>query len=58
MIAEHTDANMFPFLVQDQVGGLQVQTNGGWLPITPVEGTIVVNIGYVIQVLRLVYFFY
>lgn len=34
-----------------KVGGLQVRKNGDWIPVTPSQGTIIVNIGDVIQVL-------
>ncbi|PON57354.1 Oxoglutarate/iron-dependent dioxygenase [Parasponia andersonii] len=48
-IAEHEDGNCFTFVFQDEVGGLEVCKNKEWIPLTPVQGTIVVNIGDVIQ---------
>ncbi|KAF7846924.1 hypothetical protein BT93_L3569 [Corymbia citriodora subsp. variegata] len=41
-VAEHKD---------DEVGGLEVQKEGNWIPVTPVEGMLVVNVRDVIQVL-------
>ncbi|GMY15642.1 flavonol synthase/flavanone 3-hydroxylase-like [Fagus crenata] len=34
-----------------EAGGLQVRKEGEWIPVMPAEGTIVVNVGDVIQVL-------
>ncbi|KAF5477026.1 hypothetical protein F2P56_003705 [Juglans regia] len=50
-ISEHEDGNLITFVFQDEVGGLEVLKNGEWIPVTPVEDTIVVNLGDVIQVL-------
>ncbi|XP_059444729.1 flavonol synthase/flavanone 3-hydroxylase-like [Corylus avellana] len=50
-ISEHEDGNLITFVFQDEVGGLQVLKNGDWIPVTPSQGTIIVNIGDVIQVL-------
>lgn len=49
-ISEHEDGNLITFVFQDEVGGLEVLKNGEWIPVTPVEDTIVVNVGDVIQV--------
>ncbi|XP_058099941.1 flavonol synthase/flavanone 3-hydroxylase-like [Magnolia sinica] len=50
-ISEHEDGNCLTFVFQDDVGGLEVLKDGQWIPVTPTEGTIVVNVGDVIQVL-------
>ncbi|KAK7411441.1 hypothetical protein VNO78_02874 [Psophocarpus tetragonolobus] len=50
-LLEHEDGNIVSLVIQDEVGGLQVHKNGEWIPVVPVEGTIVVNLGDVIQVL-------
>lgn len=43
---EHCDYGCLTMLVQDEIGGLEVQTRAGeWLPATPIPGTVVVNIG-------------
>ncbi|MCJ1433189.1 hypothetical protein MMC27_002548 [Xylographa pallens] len=42
----HSDYGSITLLFQDMRGGLQVQTSaGGWLDVTPIEGTVVVNAG-------------
>ena len=48
--SEHEDGNFMTFVFQDEVGGLEVRKNNEWIPIVPTQGTIVVNIGDVIQV--------
>ncbi|KAI9174165.1 hypothetical protein LWI28_013040 [Acer negundo] len=50
-ISEHEDGNCVTFVLQDQIGGLQVKKNGEWIPVTPAQDTVVVNLGDVIQVL-------
>ncbi|XP_009626189.1 flavonol synthase/flavanone 3-hydroxylase-like [Nicotiana tabacum] len=50
-ISEHEDGNCITFVIQDEVGGLEVRKNGEWIPVIPAEGRIVVNISDVIQVL-------
>lgn len=49
-LIEHQDGNCITFVLQDGVGGLEVLKDGGWVPAEPVEGSIVVNIGDVMQV--------
>lgn len=49
-ITEHEDGNCITFVLQDEVGGLQLLRNEEWVPVVPAEGTIVVNVGDVIQV--------
>lgn len=45
-LGSHTDLQLFTLLWQDMVGGLQVlNRDGQWIKATPVESTIVVNIG-------------
>ncbi|KAJ4712127.1 flavonol synthase/flavanone 3-hydroxylase-like [Melia azedarach] len=50
-ITEHEDGNCITFVFQDDAGGLEVNKNGEWIPVIPSPGTIVVNVGDVIQVL-------
>ncbi|KAL3694744.1 hypothetical protein R1sor_008395 [Riccia sorocarpa] len=40
----HTDSNMFTILLQDQVGGLQVEKDNRWFDVKPIPGALVVNI--------------
>lgn len=46
----HSDAGALTLLLQDDVGGLQVQHDGRWLDVEPVTGAIVVNTGDMMQV--------
>ncbi|MCL7047801.1 hypothetical protein MKW94_008246 [Papaver nudicaule] len=48
-LSEHQDGNCFTFVLQDDVGGLEVLKDGGWIPVIPIEGSIIVNIGDAIQ---------
>ncbi|XBI95886.1 2-oxoglutarate-Fe(II) type oxidoreductase hxnY-like [Triticum dicoccoides] len=51
-ISAHEDGNCITFVLQDGVGGLEVLgEDGSWVPAEPVEGSIVVNVGDVLQVL-------
>jgi isopenicillin N synthase-like dioxygenase len=45
-LGSHTDLQCFTLLWQDMIGGLQVLTKEGqWIKASPIEDTIVVNIG-------------
>ncbi|KAG8379173.1 hypothetical protein BUALT_Bualt07G0060700 [Buddleja alternifolia] len=50
-ISRHEDGNIITFVLQDEVGGLEVLRDGQWIPVLPSPGTIVVNIGDTIQVM-------
>jgi isopenicillin N synthase-like dioxygenase len=46
----HADYSAFTVLLQDQSGGLQARNSaGGWIDVTPKQGTFVVNVGNVLQ---------
>ncbi|XP_008806812.3 gibberellin 20-oxidase-like protein [Phoenix dactylifera] len=46
----HTDMSCITILYQDEIGGLQVRSKEGeWMDIMPREGTLVVNIGDLLQ---------
>lgn len=49
-IGAHTDIQCLTLLWQDMSGGLQVlSADGDWLDAAPIEGTLVVNIGDLLQ---------
>ena len=49
-LGKHTDMSCITILYQDEIGGLQVRSNEGeWIDISPSEGTLVVNIGDMLQ---------
>ena len=44
-VGEHTDYGLLTLLAQDDSGGLQVAVPEGWIDAPPVPGTLVCNIG-------------
>ena len=44
-VGEHTDYGLLTLLLQDEVAGLQVHTPDGWIEAPPLPGTLVCNIG-------------
>lgn len=50
-VGAHKDYGYLALLQQDEIGGLQVQTeDGDWIDATPVPGSFVVNIGEMLEV--------
>ena len=48
--APHTDSGFVTLLAQDGVAGLQARAaDGGWIDVPPLEGTLVVNFGQVLE---------
>lgn len=48
--APHTDSGFVTLLAQDAVAGLQVRSlDGRWIDVPPLEGTLVVNFGQVLE---------
>jgi len=48
-VGAHKDSELLTLLLQDSNGGLQVETPRGWIDVTPRPGTLVVNIGELLE---------
>jgi isopenicillin N synthase-like dioxygenase len=48
-VGAHKDAGLITLLLQDDQGGLQVETPRGWIDVPPRAGTFVVNIGELLE---------
>jgi isopenicillin N synthase-like dioxygenase len=48
-VGAHKDSGFVTILLQDQVAGLQVENEAGWIDAPPVPGTFVVNIGEILE---------
>jgi isopenicillin N synthase-like dioxygenase len=44
-VGEHTDYGLLTLLAQDETGGLEVKSQGGWVAAPPIPGTLICNIG-------------
>lgn len=50
-LSPHSDVNGLSLVVQvNDVQGLQVKKNGKWVPVKPVPGAFIINIGDLIEV--------
>lgn len=54
-IGAHTDSSLFSIIHQDQVGGLQVYKDNEWLDVKPIQDTLIVNLGDMMQVFYLIF---
>lgn len=48
-VGAHKDSGLLTAVLQDEHGGLQIETDGGWLDAEPIPGTFVVNIGELLE---------
>ena len=48
-VGEHTDYGLLTILAQDDRGGLEVRTRGGWIDAPPLDGTFVCNLGDMLE---------
>lgn len=46
----HTDSSVLSILNEDQVGGLEVLKDDKWLLVQPIPGSLIVNLGDMMQV--------
>ncbi|CAM8911145.1 unnamed protein product [Rhodiola kirilowii] len=49
--SSHADSGFLTVLLQDQVKGLQLLRNGKWLDVPPVAGSLIINMGYLMQLI-------
>ena len=50
-VGRHTDYGMLTVLLQDDVGGLQVETKDGlWTDVPPVPGSLIINTGDMVEI--------
>ncbi|XP_032790029.2 UPF0676 protein C1494.01 isoform X3 [Daphnia magna] len=45
----HSDYGTFTLLFQDDIGGLEIFSGGEWVAATPIPGTVLVNVGDLLQ---------
>lgn len=50
-VAAHCDWSWLTILHQDEIGGLEVWHNGAWQAVTPIPGTVTVNIGELLEII-------
>jgi len=55
-VGAHRDTGFLTFVHQDAIGGLQVERDGRLIDVPPVEGTLVVNVGEMFQLVTSGYF--
>ncbi|PHT51581.1 1-aminocyclopropane-1-carboxylate oxidase -like protein 1 [Capsicum baccatum] len=49
--SRHADNDFFTVLLQDDIGGLQVLHKDQWVDVPPIHGTLVINIGDILQLI-------
>ncbi|MET3926072.1 isopenicillin N synthase family oxygenase [Devosia sp. 2618] len=49
-VGAHKDSGFLTLLLQDDVGGLQVEaSDGSWIDAVPIDGTFIINIGEILE---------
>jgi isopenicillin N synthase-like dioxygenase len=48
-VGAHKDSELITLLLQDEQGGLQVESRQGWIDVPPRAGTFVINIGELLE---------
>ncbi|KAJ9547368.1 hypothetical protein OSB04_019911 [Centaurea solstitialis] len=48
---KHTDYGFLTVLLQDEIGGLQINYNDEWVDVPPTPGALVINIGDLLQII-------
>ncbi|ERM96176.1 feruloyl CoA ortho-hydroxylase 2 [Amborella trichopoda] len=50
-VGRHSDLAALTVLLQDEIGGLYVKVDKGWIEISPVPGALVINVGDTLEIL-------
>lgn len=48
-VGPHKDSGLLTLVLQHERGGLQIETEDGWLDVEPIPGTFVVNVGELLE---------
>ena len=48
-IESHLDKGLITILMQDDTGGLEVQYKDTWYPLTPIKGSLIINLGRMLE---------
>ena len=48
-VGAHKDTGILTLLLQDEVGGLEVESDHGWIAVPPLQDAFVINIGEILE---------